>query len=815
MRLRSGIAGVLVVVAAAATIAGALLSRRGGAPGPGATPEQPEDPGRGQEIVAVGVTLEPTVEAERGRTITALAESGHRASKLAGITVDYPLGGSVFPPDIVAPTFLWHDASGNADRWLIDVAMKDGSSRIRVVAACGPPPKARIDPRCLGPTNKAYEPTEYQASAVSWRPTGSVWEAIKANAAGKPARVTVFGLGGDGADTVLSRGSVTLHVSADPVGAPIFYRDVPLMPNVGEKGVIKPLANALLPLIAWRLKDVSRDDSRVVLKDMPTCGNCHSFSADGKTLAMDVDGPSGDKGVYAIAPVARTTTIGTDQVITWNSFKDKPEGHKTIGFLSRISPDGRIALTTVNESVYVSNFTDFRFLQVFYPTRGILAWYSRDSRVMASLPGANDPDFVHCDPVWFPDGKSIVFARAKARDPYIEGRKKAAFPNDPAETPMQYDLYRMSFTEGRGGKPRAIEGASRNGMSNTFPKVSPDGKWIVFVKCRNGQLIRPDSRLWIVPAAGGEAREMKCNTSRMNSWHSFSPNGRWMVFSSKCNTPYTQMFLTHIDEEGNDSPPVLIAEATAANRAVNLPEFVNIAYKELVAIETPAIAYYRHFARGNELMEKRLFRDAVAEFEKALETEPGSYRINMNMGLCLLNLGRDDEGARAFRRAIETDPMNRAAYSSLGTVLGKQGKTREAVKCFKKALEIDPAYPYPYYNMANAYIVAGQLDRAIESLDAAAERKVELTGPMPQELRCTIGCALADQGKLDRAVEQVAIAVEKAPKAVSPRNLLGVLLMRQGKVGEAIEHFEAVLRLEPSNAEARHNLATARAHQKG
>jgi len=82
-------------------------------------------------------------------------------------------------------------------------------------------------------------------------------------------------------------------------------------------------------------------------------------------------------------------------------------------------------------------------------------------------------------------------------------------------------------------------------MSNNFPKVSPDGRWIVFVKNRNGQLMRPDSELYMVPFDGGEARRMNCNTSRMNSWHSFSPNGRWLVFSSKSRSPYTQMFLTH------------------------------------------------------------------------------------------------------------------------------------------------------------------------------------------------------------------------------------------------------------------------------
>jgi Tol biopolymer transport system component len=113
-------------------------------------------------------------------------------------------------------------------------------------------------------------------------------------------------------------------------------------------------------------------------------------------------------------------------------------------------------------------------------------------------------------------------------------------------------------------------------MSNNFPKVSPDGRWIVFVQCHNGQLMRPDSQLFIVPFGGGQARRMRANTPLMNSWHSFSPNGHWMVFSSKARSAYTQMYLTHLDASGNDSPAILIDNTTAANRAVNIPEFANI-----------------------------------------------------------------------------------------------------------------------------------------------------------------------------------------------------------------------------------------------
>ena len=43
-------------------------------------------------------------------------------------------------------------------------------------------------------------------------------------------------------------------------------------------------------------------------------------------------------------------------------------------------------------------------------------------------------------------------------------------------------------------------------MSNSFPKISPDGRWIVFVQARNGMVMRPDGKLYIVPSVGGEAR---------------------------------------------------------------------------------------------------------------------------------------------------------------------------------------------------------------------------------------------------------------------------------------------------------------------
>ena len=158
----------------------------------------------------------------------------------------------------------------------------------------------------------------------------------------------------------------------------------------------------------------------------------------------------------------------------------------------------------------------------------------------------------------------------------MKARRWLSLQTIPTKRRFSTICYRIPFNDGEGGTPERIEGASQNGMSNDFPKVSPDGRWIVFVQNRTGLLMRPDSQLYIVPFEGGTARRLSCNTSRMNSWHSFSPNGRWLAFSSKGRSMYTQMYLTHIDAKGHDSPAILIENATAANRGVNIPEFVSI-----------------------------------------------------------------------------------------------------------------------------------------------------------------------------------------------------------------------------------------------
>ena len=723
------------------------------------------------------------------------------ASSLLGgegrITIDYPPDRAIFPPEFPAPTFLWRDESA-ATTWVIE------APGVRVVSRGEPMPVGEIDPRCVAPANRPPE----APPGHSWKPDADTWAAMK----GPAVTVTITGYRGE---QLTSRGPVTIQTSKDPIGAPIFYRDVPLMPSELEKGVIKPLAPKLLPYIAWRLRDVSQPASRVVLEGMHTCANCHSFSRDGKTLGMDLDGPHNDKGLYAIVPVGQQMSIENENVISWKSFRGQMEKDKRIGFMSQVSPAGEYVMTATQVEYYVANYTDYRLLQTFYPTRGVLAWYSRADGRIRTLPGADDPRYVQANAVWSPDGKYLLFVRAEARDSYPEGRKMAEYSNDPNEVQIQYDLYRIPFNEGRGGKATPVEGASRNGMSNSFPKVSPDGKWIVFVKSRNGQLMRPDGQLYIVPAAGGEARRMRCNTPLMNSWHSFSPNGRWMVFSSKSRSPYTQLFLTHIDEEGNDSPAILIENSTAANRAANIPEFVNMAPEQQMAIAAPAAEFYRLYDRAFELTEAGQIDAALKAWTKALELDPEDAKARNNFAALLLRLGKLDEAEAQLKSVLAVNPEFTSVRDNYGLVLFQRGKIDDAIAEWRKSLEINPRSTEAHGNLGNAYIlkhkykeaaaewraalelepgrlpVLGNIawllatcpDKAVRDGKAAvsyAELALKLSGGSDPVVLDTLGAAYAEAGRFAEAIE----SAKKAAALAARSNDAALVASLQSRIAE-------------------------------
>ena len=191
------------------------------------------------------------------------------------ITIDYPLNGSVFPPDMASPTFLWRDPTQAADSWRIDVAFDNGSPALHLESKGERMRIGEIDPRCISPNNKLPELTPEQAAAHTWKPDAATWAAIRSRRAGGSVTISIRGYSRGNPKVTVSKGEMQMRMSADRVNAPIFYRDVPLMPSETEKGFIKPLApdrgsvDRLADSQRGRIQQSRSDDGSAYLRQLP------------------------------------------------------------------------------------------------------------------------------------------------------------------------------------------------------------------------------------------------------------------------------------------------------------------------------------------------------------------------------------------------------------------------------------------------------------------------------------------------------------------------------------------------------------------
>ena len=327
-------------------------------------------------------------------------------------------------------------------------------------------------------------------------------------------------------------------------------------------------------------------------------------------------------------------------------------------------------------------------------------------------------------------------------------------------------------------------------MSNNFPKVSPDGKWIIFVQCKNGLLMRPDSKLYIVPFEGGEARPLESNLPRMNSWHTFNPNGHWLAFSSKSPSLYTHLYLTHIDDQGHASPPVVVENATAANRAVNIPEFVNLGPDGLDHIDTPAIDFYREFDVAQQLQDTHKYADAVPAWKVAADKDPTDARPWNNMGVALAASGKTSDAIAAYDKSLAMNNDSSQTHNNLGSALAEAGRFDEARTHIQRAIELDPDNGTAHINLGHLLEVTGHRQEAIEQLTQGMQ-----IAPKNADGHDIYGAILAREGKMDEAIAELQQAVTLSPGSAECRYNLGRAFAAVSRFSEALPQFEAAAKI--------------------
>lgn len=677
------------------------------------------------------------------------------------ISITYPKNSTHYPADFQAPTFIWNDSTNINTNWFACISDTQGKTILKIFL-----------------------------NTQKWKPDSIDWEKLKQNHIGKSLQLTVIGFNKKSKNFASS--SSTFSISADSVNADIFFRAVTLPFSFAVRNV---------HTIEWYMGSVQGGSPRKILDNMPVCANCHSFSEKGPKIAMDVD-YGNDKGSYIIVQAKDNASLRPQDIISWSNFK-KDEEDPTFGLLSQISPSGKFVLSTVKDlSVFAAVDDNLAYSQLFFPIKGIVGFYDIDSNSFSELQGANNPKYVQSNPVWSPDNKTILFARTEA---YINEKVRANGRalldiNDVKEfkdgsKEFKFDIYTVDFNDGKGGIAKPLEGASFNGKSNYFPKYSPDGKWIVFCQSENFMLLQPDSKLYIMNADGTNPRLMNCNTDNMNSWHSWSPNGKWLVFSSKTESLYTRLYLTHIDENGNDSPPILLENLVFDKRAANIPEFFPGKASDFKAMKdefSNTAAYYTRLATEN--IKSEYYLRADQNLKKALELDPDyvdAYivRILLNSILQQVNsVTEKAEKAKAISvvdKQLSQNNQDEELQFLKANLLFANGDYNQSIAILNSILSKTPSFYRAHELLATIYKKLNKPEMALNSY----RKMIALVPANGLKINLSIANLYASQKKYSEAELILKQMVKKHPAFSEIHENLCNLYIEQSNLKAAQEEL--------------------------
>ena len=164
-------------------------------------------------------------------------------------------------------------------------------------------------------------------------------------------------------------------------------------------------------------------------------------------------------------------------------------------------------------------------------------------------------DWSENSPVFSPDGRTLYYMTCKQQD----------YPDHFKDE--QYNLCKISFdpeTGKFGERVDTVFNAVAMGKSLTWPRPSFDGKYILFTLLDYGyfSIWHQESDQWLLDLQTGEARELKeINSDEADSYHNWSLNSRWIVFTSRRDDGlYSRLYLASIDDQGRLSKPFMLPQ---------------------------------------------------------------------------------------------------------------------------------------------------------------------------------------------------------------------------------------------------------------
>ena len=237
-------------------------------------------------------------------------------------------------------------------------------------------------------------------------------------------------------------------------------------------------------------------------------------------------------------------------------------------------PSGDLVAFSVNKTFQAFHNHDANRIEVYDEASDVVV-YNVNTKEIAWSPLTKAENRFETFPTFSPDGKWLYFCSAEAVAPMPDKYREA-----------RYGLYRIAFNAedmSFGDSLECVYDAPADSASVSFPRISPDGRFLCFTRHGYGNfsIWHKDADLWMVDLSDGSVKPMEnVNSDDVDSFHTWSSDGKWLVFSSRRDDGlYTKPYFTHIDANGNASKPFLLPQKDPKAyykrlmKSYNLPAF--------------------------------------------------------------------------------------------------------------------------------------------------------------------------------------------------------------------------------------------------
>ncbi len=317
--------------------------------------------------------------------------------------------------------------------------------------------------------------------------------------------------------------------------------------------------------------------NRVMEKDNESnCINCHSYkNYDPNTFQFHVRQLKGGTVICQNGDLKKVD-MKCDSLISSGVY---PAWH----------PNKNLIAYSINDTHQVFHTRNNQKIEVFDSESDLILFDVDKNEVIPIF--ENTPE-LEVFPFWSPSGTELYYcvsnfekSTADLRD---EVRKKYK--------EIKYDIYKLSFDtiNYTFGEPEIVVNASANGKSATLPRISPDGKYLLYTEGDYGvfHIWHKSSDLKMLNLETGKNINVRTlNSNDVESYHSWSSNGRWIIFSSRRDDgSFTRPYIAHFDENGKCRRPFILPQKDPdfyfdCYKSFNIPEFmtgpVNVSAREI------------------------------------------------------------------------------------------------------------------------------------------------------------------------------------------------------------------------------------------